>query len=74
MCHLRVSGLDIVSENLAAVKTARLATVVFDVVPPKHASLCLEMFRKLGVFEVTEVHERCDMTRSSVLLRLLNYF
>ena len=52
------------------------STVLFDGVPSENDSPFefLEMSRKLGVFEMAEVHEECEMNRSSVHLRLLNHF
>ena len=51
-----------------------VSTVIFDVVRPEHDSLLffLEMFRKLGVFEMAEVNESCEMNKPPVLLRLLS--
>ena len=43
---------------------------------PEHDSplVRVEFFRKLGVFEMAEVHEGYEKNRSSVPLALLNYF
>ena len=50
-------------------------TVVFDVVPTGHDSplVRLEMRRGLVVFEMAEVHERGEVKRWLVLLRLVNH-
>ena len=41
---------------------------------PLYFGRCFFFFRKLGVFEMPEVHGRCEMNRTSVLLLLLNFF
>ena len=59
------------------VENSSFPTVVFDVVSPGARPSTLYVFGdflKLGVCEMAEVHEGCEMNRSSVLLRLLNHF
>ena len=76
-------SLGIVSRNLApatcdavcSVNTAPFPLSSLTLLLPAHDSLLvsLEMFCELGVFEMAEVHEGCEMDRLPVLLRLLNH-
>ena len=75
-------SLEIVSRNLASaicdavcsVNAAPFQLSSLTLPLPAHDSLLvsLEMFCELGVFEMAEVHEKCEMDRLPVLLRLLN--